>query len=114
MVFLYAMLFGGVICAVTQLLAEFKLPFPAIAVIMMVVGGGLLTKAGLVVWMNAVGAGGPSVTAVGCGNGAYTAGAAAAAGVGAPLIICALINIILIALGAFCGIRMAAKMPDKK
>ena len=47
MSFLYAMIFGGVICALTQLLAEFKLPFPAIAVIMMTLGGGILGFGGM-------------------------------------------------------------------
>lgn len=111
MSFVYAMLIGGVICAVTQALSEIKLPFPAIAVVMMTLGG-ILTKTGLMVKLNEVAAGGAGVTAVGCGNGAYTAGQVLAlSGVPIPLIICILVNVILVSLGALCGSSLLKKFP---
>lgn len=108
MSFIWAMIFGGVICGAVQLLTDLKVPFPLTA-ILMILAGGILTPAGVMNWVLAAGAGGPNVTAVGCGNGAYSAGAAASAGILAPLVISVILNVTLIAMGAACGLIMSKK-----
>lgn len=102
MVFIYSMLIGGAICAVTQILSEIKIPFPVVAVIMVALGG-VLTPVGLLDILNGLGLGGVSVTAVGCGNAAYSAGAAIASGNGMPLVIVTLLLVVIVALGAASG-----------
>ena len=102
--FLCAAAFGGVICALTQLLACFKIPFPAVAVIMMAVFGGVLTWVGVVPALNLWGAGGITATAVGCGNGAYMGGSLLA-------LAAVLLNVVLVFMGALAGGAMMKKMP---
>ena len=85
MAFVYAFLIAGCICALTQCLSSLKVPFPLVAILLMVLGGGLCTKLGFFDWLNALSAAGLAVTAVGCGNGAYNAGVALAA-VGTALV----------------------------
>ena len=104
MAFIYAMLIGGAICAITQLMTEIKIPFPIVAILLITVGGGFLTKIGVIDFLNELGAGGASVTALGCGNGAYGAGVALMnTGQAVPLILVALLNVVLVAMGAACG-----------
>lgn len=112
MAFVYAIVIGGAICALTQLLTELKCPFPLTALIMMVLGGGLLTYTGTLNWLLSLGAGGVAATAVGCGNGAYSAGTQILTGSAAPLILCAALNIILVLLGALAGGRLLKKHPE--
>lgn len=113
MSFVYAFLIGGVICALAQVFSELKVPFPLTAILFMGIGGGLLTRLGLVDVLNALGTGGVSATAVGCGNGAYNAGAAlAAVGNPAPLILTALLNIVIVAMGAISGLAIYRKFPQ--
>ena len=113
MSFVYAFFVGGVICALGQVLSELKVPFPVIAIGFMGIGGGLLTKFGLIDVLNVLGTGGVSATAVGCGNGAYNAGVAlAAAGNPVPLVMTALLNIAIVAMGAFCGLVLYKKFPQ--
>ena len=103
MAFIYAILIGGAICAVTQALSELKIPFPLIAIIMTSMGG-ILSIFGVIDLLNGLAAGGAGVTALGCGSGAFTAGQTLAlAGVPIPLIICVLLNVALVAMGAACG-----------
>ena len=104
MSFVYAFLIAGCVCALTQLLASLKMKFSLVALLLMVQGGGLCTKPGLVDWLNGLSGGGLGVTAVGCGNGAFTAGVALAnTGAIIPLLLTAALNIILVAMGAACG-----------
>ena len=111
--FLCAAAFGGIICAITQILACLKIPFPVIAIIMMAVFGGVFTWIGFIPTLNQWGAGGICATAVGCGNGAYMGGALLAlAGVPVPLIIAILLNVILVFMGALAGGAMMKKMPS--
>lgn len=113
MSFLYAFLIAGAICALTQLLSETKAPFPLIAIALMTLGGGLLTKFGIIDALNALGAGGLAVTALGCGNGAYNAGIALKmSGNVMPLILTLLLNVILVAMGALCGSKLLEKFPE--
>lgn len=101
MAFVYAFLISGCICALTQCLSSLKVPFPLVAILLMVLGGGLCTKLGFLDWLNALSAAGLAVTAVGCGNGAYNAGVAlAAVGTAQPLLLTAALNVILVGLGA--------------
>ena len=101
MAFVYAFLIAGCICALTQCLSSLKVPFPLVAILLMVLGGGLCTKLGFFDWLNALSAAGLAVTAVGCGNGAYNAGVAlAAVGTAQPLLLTAALNVILVGLGA--------------
>lgn len=79
MAFVYAFLIAGCICALTQCLSNLKVSFSLVAILLMVLGGGLCTKLGFFDWLNALSAAGLTVTAVGCGNGAYNAGVALAA-----------------------------------
>ena len=65
MAFVYAFLIAGCICALTQCLSSLKVPFPLVAILLMVLGGGLCTKLGFFDWLNALSAAGPAVTAVG-------------------------------------------------
>ena len=41
MAFVYAFLIAGCICALTQCLSSLKVPFPLVAILLMVLGGGL-------------------------------------------------------------------------
>ena len=101
MAFVYAFLISGCICALTQCLSSLKVPFPLVAILLMVLGGGLCTKLGFFDWLNALSAAGLAITAVGCGNGAYNAGVAlAAVGTAQPLLLTAALNVILVGLGA--------------
>lgn len=109
---IFSFLIGGSICLITQLLTEIKIPFPAVAVIMMSAGGGLLTKIGVFGWLNEMGAGGVNVTAMGAGNGAYAAGTVISQGIFTPLILGAGLNGILIAMGAACGGILLKKFPE--
>lgn len=102
MTYLYAVLIGGSICALVQLLFELKLSFPVIAFAFVVLGG-VLTPTGVMDILSALSAGGPNVTAVGCGNGACSAGTALVNGSLLPLILAAGLNIILALMGALCG-----------
>ena len=111
MPFVYAILIGGAICGITQAFSEIKLPFPVTAIIMMTLGG-VLTATGTMDVLNAIASGGVGVTAVGFGNGAYSGGQVLAlAGVPAPLIICILLSVILVAMGAACGGTLLKKFP---
>lgn len=112
MVFLYAILIGGVICAVTQLLVEVKLPFPIVAVLLMAVGGGVLSYTGTLDWLMSLGAGGVAVTALGCGNGAYAGGVALLQGNLAPTLMVAGVCIVLVFLGALAGGWLLKKHPE--
>ena len=112
MAILYSFLIGGAICLVAQLLTEIKIPFPVVAIILMVVGGGVLAKIGVFDWLCALGAGGVNVTAMGAGNGAYTAGTIISSGVWLPLVLGAGLNIILIMMGAACGGTLFKKFPE--
>lgn len=112
MIYIYAFLIAGFICALTQLLADLKIPFPLVALFLMVTGGGICTKLGIFGWVDGLSSGGPAVTAVGCGNGAYNAGVAlAAAGTVTPLLLTAALNIILVAMGAACGSLLRKRFP---
>ena len=112
MAFVYAFLIAGCICALTQCLSNLKVSFSLVAILLMVLGGGLCTKLGFFDWLNALSAAGPAVTAVGCGNGAYNAGAAlAAAGTAQPLLLTAALNVILVVLGAGCGDWLHKRFP---
>ncbi|MCC9294429.1 SpoVA/SpoVAEb family sporulation membrane protein [Clostridium sp. WLY-B-L2] len=113
MAFLYAFLIGGLICALTQFLTEIKISFPLVAILLIAIGGGVLTKLGVIDFLNSLGAGGVSVTALGCGNAAYSAGATLVkTGSVTPLILVGLLNIILIALGAACGSTLFKKFSE--
>lgn len=104
MEYIYAFVIGGVICMITQFLSELKIPFSVVAIIMML-SGAVLTPLGIMDKLSYLGAGGAAVTAMGCGNGAYGAGAALAATQNAvPLVVCLLLNIALIGMGAICGV----------
>ena len=46
MAFVYAFLIAGCICALTQCLSNLKVSFPLVAILLMVLGGGLCTKLG--------------------------------------------------------------------
>lgn len=105
----WAAVICGAICSFTQLLSETKLAFPLVAIIMMVIGGGLLTYTGFIKTLCSLGIGGVTATALGCGNGAYEAGALAAGGVMVPLALCAALNVILVAMGAFAGAFLLKK-----
>ena len=112
MSFVYAFLIAGCVCALTQLLASLKMKFSLVALLLMVLGGGLCTKLGLVDWLNGLSGGGLGVTAVGCGNGAFTAGVALAnTGAITPLLLTAALNIILVAMGAACGRLLRKRFP---
>lgn len=113
MQFIYAMLIGGIICAFTQCLSELKIPFPLIAILLMTAGGGLLTYLGIYDKIGALGVGGAAVTAMGCGNGAYSSGLAILSGNIVPLILVGLLNIALVAMGAACGGYLLKKYPEK-
>lgn len=106
MQFVWSVAICGTICALTQLLSETKLPFPLVAIILMVVCGGLLTYTGFMKTLCNLGLGGVSVTALGCGNGAYEAGVLLLKGVAEPLIVCFLLNVVLVMMGAFAGVFM--------
>ena len=109
----WAAVIGGAICALTQLMTELKINFALTAILLMTVGGGIFTKLGIIDFLNTLGAGGASVTALGCGNGAYSAGAVVAAGGGVKIfILVLLLNIILVAMGALCGGAVSKKFPD--
>lgn len=112
MVFIYAMLIGGAICALTQLLSEIKVPFSVTVLSLIILGGGLGTKLGLIDFFNSLGPGGASVTALGCGNGAYGA-ALALNQTPIPLILGVLLNVGLVAGGAACGKKLSEKFPDQ-
>ena len=91
----------GTAAALTQCLSNLKVSFPLVAILLMVLGGGLCTKLGFFDWLNALSAAGLAITAVGCGNGAYNAGVAlAAVGTAQPLLLTAALNVILVGLGA--------------
>lgn len=114
----WAAVIGGAICALTQLLTEIKVNFALTAILLMAVGGGVFTKLGIIDFLNTLGAGGASVTALGCGNGAYSSGAVLAAGGGAVIFVMVLLlNIVLVAMGAACGgavlKRFPAAVPDE-
>ena len=113
MVFVYAFLIAGCICALTQLLSSLKIPFPLVALLLMVIGGGICTRLGFFDALNALSAGGPAVTAMGCGNGAYNAGAVLAnTGITTPLILTVALNVALVAMGAVCGPLLRKRFPD--
>ena len=113
MVFVYAFLIAGAICALTQLLSSLKIPFPLVAIILMVIGGGVCTKLGFFDILNSLSAGGPAVTAMGCGNGAYNSGAVlASSGVATPLLLTVALNVALVAMGALCGPMLRKRFPD--
>ena len=52
----YAFLIAGCICALTQCLSNLKVSFPLVAILLMVLGGGLCTKLGFFDWLNALSA----------------------------------------------------------
>lgn len=109
MEYIYAFIIGGVICGITQLLSE-KISFPMVAIIMMVVGGGIFTKIGIMDKLNALGAGGAAVTALGCGNGAYSAGVVlGTTGNILSLVLIAVVNVALVLGGALCGAVLGGK-----
>ena len=113
MVFVYAFLIAGCVCALTQILAGLKIPFPLVALILMVLGGGACTKLGMFDWISGFSAGGLAVTAMGCGNGAYSAGVAlAAAKTVVPLVLTAALNSVLVAMGAACGSLLRKRFPE--
>lgn len=109
--FLGAMLIGGCICMIAQILSECKVPFPVTAILLVAMGG-LLTPLGVIDRLALMGAGGAAVTAVGCGNGAYGAGAALAGGTVITFILVAALNIILVLLGAAAGGVLLKKHPE--
>ena len=114
MIFIYAMLIGGMICGFTQLLSELKVPFPVTVLSLIILGGGLGTKLGFIDFFNRLGPGGASVTALGCGNGAYNAAMALIQNQTAlPLILGASLNIVLVAVGAACGKKLLEKFPEQ-
>lgn len=109
MQFVWAAVICGVICMTAQLMTEAKIPFPAAAIILIVAGGGLLTKAGVIDRINALTGAGATVTAVGCGNGAYSTGFLAATNVWKPFILTVLLDCILVLMGALCGLILLKK-----
>ncbi|MCC8128024.1 MAG: hypothetical protein LIO92_11625 [Clostridiales bacterium] len=108
MAFVWAALIGGCTCAAAQILVECKIPFPFIAILFTSLGG-ILTGIGPVSLLQSLGAAGISVTAMGCGNGAYSAGVELASGNIAPLIPVFGLNVLLVAMGALCGCVIAKK-----
>lgn len=113
MVFIYAFLIAGCICALPQLLASLKIPFPLAALLLMVLGGGVCTKLGVFDRIAGFSQGGLAVTAMGCGNGAYNAGVALAiAKTAVPLALTAALNIVLVAMGAACGSLLRKRFPE--
>ena len=113
MTLIYAFLIAGAICALTQLLADLKIPFPLVALLLMAIGGGICTKLGIYDFLSSFSVGGPAVTALGCGNGAFSAGVALiTAGNPMPLILTVLLNLILVGMGAACGSILLKKFPE--
>ncbi len=113
MQFLWAFVVCGLLCAFAQLLTEAKVPFPIVAMALIAIGGGLLTRFGVLDTLNTLTGAGATVTAVGCGNGAYGTGILAAAGIWVPFLITVLLNCVLVAMGSLCGLALAGKNPDK-
>ena len=111
MAFVWAFLIGGVICAIGQLFKECRIPNP-IALVIFIILGGVLTPIGLMGFLSSLGAGGVCLFACGFGNAAYNTGAALAAGSPAGIIMVALLLVILIALGAACGVKKKLKPPE--
>ena len=110
--FVASAVFGGLTCAITQILSNLKIPFPIVAEIIVVGFGGFLTWAGLIPTLQQWGAGGVNSTGIGCGNGAYIGAAIfSSTGVPIPLIIAISVNVIIIFIGALAGGSMMKKMP---
>ena len=100
---IYSSIIGGLISALTQFLTELKLNFAFVAILSMALGGGLLTRLGVIDWLNILGPGGLTVMALGSGNAAYAGGVALRTGTAIPLITVTLLLIILVGMGAICG-----------
>ena len=109
MAFVFAFLIGGAAVALGQLVKELKVPNP-VALIAFIVIGGILTPLGIMDQLSALGAGGVCLFAYGLGNAAYGVGAAAAAGAAQGLIMVVALLVVLISLGAACGI--GKKLPE--
>ena len=55
MAFVYAFLISGCICALTQCLSSLKVPFPLVAILLMVLGGVFMLRNDVVVYSNMLG-----------------------------------------------------------
>ncbi len=105
---IWAAIIGGVICATAQILAELKVPFPVIAIIYTSLGG-LLTLLGVVPALQALGSAGISVTAMGCGNGAYNSAIEMMSGNVVAILLVLALNVALVLGGALCGCALAKR-----
>ena len=113
MQFFWAFVICGSICAFAQFLTGIKVPFPIAAITLIVIGGGLMTKLGLLDILNTLTGAGAAVTAVGCGNGAYSTGMLAAVGVWIPFLLTALLDFILVLMGSVCGLFLPSHIQEE-